>query len=181
LEGLFPELQSENRVLAEANRALKQENYDHQKALSSQNHNLRQLETDLQRAYETRDKLSMKLQGTEERSQEINAWDMVLQAQHGTCKEQFTKDQLRDFEQGWQSIFLPVPMLCTDIIAILLTVHTSFGYGVIFSFFSFRSILDESYGFDDLETSLAYLSLLVGYGLAIVIHRLMERRSASAA
>ncbi|KAL2782352.1 hypothetical protein BJX66DRAFT_320941 [Aspergillus keveii] len=86
---------------------------------------------------------------------------MVLQAQHGTCKEQFTKDQLRDFEQGWQSIFLPVPMLCTDIIAILLTMHTSFGYGVIFGFFSFRSILDESYGFDNLETSLAYLSLLV--------------------
>jgi hypothetical protein len=46
----------------------------------------------------------MKLQGTEERCQEINAWDMVLQAQHGTCKEQFTKDQLRDFEQGWQLI-----------------------------------------------------------------------------
>ncbi|KAL2782702.1 hypothetical protein BJX66DRAFT_345594 [Aspergillus keveii] len=69
-------------------------------------------------------------------------------------------------------------MLCADIIAILLTVHTSFGYGVIFSFFSFRSILDESYGFDDLETSLAYLRLLVGYGLAIVIHGLMERRTA---
>jgi chromosome segregation ATPase len=96
LEELFPKLQSENRVLVETNGALKQENYDHQMALSSQNHNLRQLETDLQRAYETRDQLSMKLQSTEERCQAINASYVELQAQHGTCKEQFTKDQLRD-------------------------------------------------------------------------------------
>jgi cytosine/uracil/thiamine/allantoin permease len=81
-----------------------------------------------------------------------------------------------------QSVALPIRMLCTDLIAILLTVHTSFGYGVIFSFFlSFRSILGMSYGFNDREASLSYLSLIIGYGLAIVIYAFMDRRRASAA
>jgi MFS family permease len=108
----------------------------------------------------------------------VPIWLLIL-PMHETGQ---TKERPSRVRATLQSICFPVRMLCTDIIAILLTVHTSFGYGVIFSFFlSFRSILNRSYGFDDRETSLAYLSLLVGYGLAIVIHALMDRRSASAA
>jgi chromosome segregation ATPase len=85
-----------NKELAETNEKLKQENHEQQRDLFDEKLKLRQLETDLQRAYETRDALSMKLQSTEERCQEITASYLELQAQHGTCKEQFIKDQLRD-------------------------------------------------------------------------------------
>ncbi|KAL2811921.1 hypothetical protein BDW59DRAFT_167922 [Aspergillus cavernicola] len=82
-----------------------------------------------------------------------------------------------------QSILLPIRMLCPDMIMLLLAeVHTTFGYGVIFSFsLSFRYILGSNYGFDDRVSSLSCLSLVIGYALAILIYLLIEQRIVSAA
>ncbi|KAL6228655.1 major facilitator superfamily domain-containing protein [Aspergillus navahoensis] len=67
-----------------------------------------------------------------------------------------------------KSIFLPLKMLLTDLIVLSLTVHTSFGYALIFSFFSsFFYILSMDYGFD---TKHASLCLIVGYFCALCLY-----------
>jgi MFS family permease len=70
-----------------------------------------------------------------------------------------------------KSIFLPLKMLFTDLIVLSLTIHTSFGYALIFSFFSsFFYILSMDYGFDTKQASLCLLSLIVGYFCALCLY-----------
>jgi MFS family permease len=77
-----------------------------------------------------------------------------------------------------RSISFPVRLLCSDMIVLLLTVHTAFAYGVIFSFFlSFKYVLVSEYQFTDQEASLSYISLVLGYVFAIILFILIERVS----
>jgi MFS family permease len=70
-----------------------------------------------------------------------------------------------------KSIFLPLKMLLTDLIVLSLTIHTSFGYALIFSFFSsFFYILTMDYGFNTKQASLCLLSLIVGYFCALCLY-----------
>jgi hypothetical protein len=63
-------------------------------------------------------------------------------------------------------------------IVLLLTIHTAFAYGVIFSFFlSFKYVLVSEYQFTDQEASLSYISLVLGYVFAIILFILIERVS----
>jgi chromosome segregation ATPase len=83
------ELEDANAALARTNKLLEQENQKRQTAID-------ELETDLRRAYETRDALNMKLQNTEGRFDIVNASYLELQAQHEACRERFVKNQLRE-------------------------------------------------------------------------------------
>jgi MFS family permease len=75
-------------------------------------------------------------------------------------------------------ISFPVRLLCSDMIVLLLTVHTAFAYGVIFSFFlSFKYVLVSEYQLTNQEASLSYTSLVLGYVFAIILFILIERVS----
>jgi chromosome segregation ATPase len=83
------QLEHANAALVRTNQQLEQENQKRQSAIV-------ELETDLRRAYETRDALNMKLQNTEGKFDIINASYLELQALHEECREQFVKHQLRE-------------------------------------------------------------------------------------
>ncbi|KAL4862111.1 hypothetical protein BDV12DRAFT_190646 [Aspergillus spectabilis] len=90
-----------------------------------------------------------------------------------------TERQRRTF--SFRSILFPVRLLCSDMIVLLLSIHTAFGYGVIFSFFlSFKYVLVSEYQFDEQEASLSYLSLISGYIFAIILCIMIERISDAA-
>ncbi|KAL6230305.1 major facilitator superfamily domain-containing protein [Aspergillus navahoensis] len=77
-----------------------------------------------------------------------------------------------------RSFSLPFRLIYSDTITLLLSIHTAFAYGVVFSFLmSFKYILTSQYHFDSQEASMSYLSLVLGYVLAIALCVLMERIS----
>ncbi|RDH26638.1 major facilitator superfamily domain-containing protein [Aspergillus welwitschiae] len=74
-----------------------------------------------------------------------------------------------------RSLSLPLKMLCSDPIIFALTLHTSFGYAMIFSFFSsFSYILTLDYAFHNPQSSLCLLSLAIGYFCAILLFLMLE-------
>ncbi|KAL5364295.1 major facilitator superfamily domain-containing protein [Aspergillus floccosus] len=75
-----------------------------------------------------------------------------------------------------RAISLPFRMLYTDWIVLALTLHTAFGYAIIFSFFSsIYYVLGSAYGFDTQQASTCLLSLVIGYSCAILMCSAFER------
>ncbi|KAH8435421.1 putative MFS polyamine transporter [Aspergillus melleus] len=69
-----------------------------------------------------------------------------------------------------RAICLPFKMLCNDWIVLSLTLHTAFGYAIIFSYFtSILYVLSSAYQFDAKKASLSLLSLVIGYFCAIIM------------
>lgn len=77
-----------------------------------------------------------------------------------------------------RSVSLPFRLIYSDRITLLLSIHTAFGYGVVFSFLmSFKYVLTSQYHFNNREASLSYLSLVLGYVLAIMLCASIDRIS----
>ena len=74
------------------------------------------------------------------------------------------------------AIFRSVKMLLTDIVVFSLTLYTAYAYALTFSYFaSIPYVFPRFYGFDRQQTSLVYLSILIGYLLAVVLFAFFDR------
>jgi MFS family permease len=62
----------------------------------------------------------------------------------------------------------PVRMLCTETVVRLLTLYTAFAYAMVFSYFGSASyVLQLDYGFSLREVGLNFISVIIGYILAL--------------
>ena len=74
------------------------------------------------------------------------------------------------------AIFRSVKMLLTDIVVFSLTLYTAYAYALTFSYFaSIPYVFPKVYGFTPKQTSLAFLSIMIGYFLAIVLFAVFDR------
>lgn len=79
-----------------------------------------------------------------------------------------------------RAMCLPLKMLCNDWIVLSLTLHTAFGYAIIFSYFtSIFYVLSSAYQFDARQASLSLLSLVIGYFCAIIMCVYFDKRFCS--
>ena len=74
------------------------------------------------------------------------------------------------------AIFRSVKMLLTDIVVFSLTIYTAYAYALTFSYFaSIPYVFPRYYGFNPKQTSLAFLSIMIGYFLAIALFAFFDR------
>ncbi|GFF49191.1 polyamine transporter 4 [Aspergillus udagawae] len=67
------------------------------------------------------------------------------------------------------SVVRPVKMLCNEAIVLSLTIYTAFAYAVTFSYFgSAMYVLQLEYGFDLRHAGLGFISVVIGYVMAII-------------
>jgi MFS family permease len=68
-----------------------------------------------------------------------------------------------------------VTMLTTEAIAFWLTLYTGYAYAVVFSFFASATyVYSIDYNFDSRQIGLSFISVLIGYCLAAVMHVVIE-------
>lgn len=66
-------------------------------------------------------------------------------------------------------------ILATESIAFSLTLYTGYAYAVIFSYFASATYVYEmDFGFNDRQTGLSFISVVIGYFLAAVMHVVVE-------
>lgn len=66
-------------------------------------------------------------------------------------------------------------ILCTEAIALSITLYTGYAYAVIFSYFSSATYVYQlDYNFTDREVGLAFISVIIGYFLAVVMYMVIE-------
>jgi MFS family permease len=100
-------------------------------------------------------------------------WAMVLLMQETMAPQESHRYSRK---MSANSVLRPFRMFFSDWIIMSLSVHTSFGYAIIFSFFSsFFYVLKNKYGFETREASLCFLGLILGYSLAIMMFIVMEK------
>ena len=76
----------------------------------------------------------------------------------------------------WISITRTIHMLLTEPLVYSLAIYTSFAFAIIFVFFdAFPVIFQTIYGFDDKEVGMAFLSLLVGFLIAIINYAIFDK------
>ncbi|KAB8227956.1 putative MFS polyamine transporter [Aspergillus alliaceus] len=74
------------------------------------------------------------------------------------------------------SIVRPVQMLYNEAIVLSLTIYTAFAYAVTFSYFgSATYVLQLEYGLDLREAGLGFISVVIGYLMAIVTFIMFDR------
>ncbi|KAL4935500.1 hypothetical protein BDV06DRAFT_217384 [Aspergillus oleicola] len=111
----------------------------------------------------------------------LPVWLLILAMQETGTAGLRTRDWSPRRALVIRSISLPFRLIYSDPITLLLSIHTAFGYGVVFSFLmSLKYLLTSQYHFDNQEASLSYLSLVLGYVFAIAVCVLLERISGAA-
>lgn len=74
------------------------------------------------------------------------------------------------------SILRSVRMLFGDIVVLSLSIYTAYGYALTFSYFaSIPYVMPRYYGLDTKSTSLIYLSILIGYLLAVALFAYFDK------
>jgi MFS family permease len=74
------------------------------------------------------------------------------------------------------AIFRAVKMLVTDVVVFSLTLYTAYAYALTFSYFaSIPYVFPRYYDFNRRETSLVFLSIMIGYFLAIALFAFFDR------
>ena len=74
------------------------------------------------------------------------------------------------------TIFRSVKMLLTDIVVFSLTIYSAYAYALTFSYFaSIPYVFPRFYGFTPKQTSLAFLSIMIGYFLAVVLFAFFDK------
>lgn len=74
------------------------------------------------------------------------------------------------------SLLRPFKMLLTEVITLLLTLYSAYAYGMVFAYFASASyVLPVYYGFDQRQTGLSFISVIIGYLLAGVMFGVFEK------
>ncbi|KAL5355405.1 major facilitator superfamily domain-containing protein [Aspergillus floccosus] len=74
------------------------------------------------------------------------------------------------------SVVRPIKMLCSEAIVLSLTIYTAFAYAVTFSYFgSAVYVLQLEYGLDLRQAGLSFISVVIGYLMAIVSFIVFDR------
>ncbi|KAF3391545.1 Polyamine transporter 4 [Penicillium rolfsii] len=74
------------------------------------------------------------------------------------------------------SLARPMRMLCSEMIVLSLTIYTAFAYAVTFSYFgSAVYVLQLDYGFDLRQAGLGFISVIIGYLMAIITFLVFDR------
>jgi hypothetical protein len=70
----------------------------------------------------------------------------------------------------------PVTMLCTETIVFSLSIYTAFAYATIFSYFGSASyVLQIEYGFNLREVGLSFISVMIGYVMALAMFVVLDK------
>lgn len=73
------------------------------------------------------------------------------------------------------ALFRSMAMLTTEAIAFSLTLYTGYAYAVVFSFFASATyVYSLDYDFNTRQIGLSFISVLIGYGLAAVMHIIVD-------
>jgi MFS family permease len=73
------------------------------------------------------------------------------------------------------AVLRSLTMLTTEIIALSLTLYTGYAYAVVFSFFgSATFVYSQDYDFNARQIGLSVIGVVIGYGLAAVMHIIIE-------
>jgi MFS family permease len=73
------------------------------------------------------------------------------------------------------AVLRSLTMLTTEIIALSLTLYTGYAYAVVFSFFgSATYVYSLDYNFNAQQIGLSVIGVVIGYGLAAVMHIIIE-------
>jgi MFS family permease len=74
------------------------------------------------------------------------------------------------------SFVRPIKMLCNEMIVLSLTIYTAFAYAVTFSYFgSAVYVLQLEYGFDLRQSGLGFISVVIGYVMAIITFVIFDK------
>ncbi|OAL21792.1 hypothetical protein AYO22_07734 [Fonsecaea multimorphosa] len=74
------------------------------------------------------------------------------------------------------AVLRSMTMLTTEAIAFSITLYTGYAYAVVFSFFASATYVYElDYGFNTRQIGLSFISVVVGYGLAAVMHIIVDK------
>ena len=72
------------------------------------------------------------------------------------------------------AVLRSLTMLTTEAIAFSLTLYTGYAYAVVFSFFASATyVYTIDYDFNDRQIGLSFISVLIGYCLAAVMHMII--------
>ncbi|OQU97895.1 hypothetical protein CLAIMM_03763 isoform 2 [Cladophialophora immunda] len=73
------------------------------------------------------------------------------------------------------AVLRSMTMLTTEAIAFSLTLYTGYAYAVVFSFFASATYVYElDYDFSSRQIGLSFISVVIGYGLAAVMHVIVD-------
>lgn len=73
------------------------------------------------------------------------------------------------------AVLRPITMLTTEAIAFSVTLYTGYAYAVVFSFFASATyVYSLDYDFNDRQIGLSFISVIIGYCVAAVVHMIIE-------
>ncbi|KAF6808386.1 MFS polyamine transporter [Colletotrichum plurivorum] len=88
-------------------------------------------------------------------------------------QQQITLSRIGNLALG--AVTRPIKMLLTEVIVSSLAVYSAFAYAMIFSYFGSCSyVLRKYYGFDFREVGLSFISIIIGYLLAVVMFAFLD-------
>ncbi|KAL4892960.1 putative MFS polyamine transporter [Aspergillus ambiguus] len=92
-------------------------------------------------------------------------------------KDNESRDQRMTFSQIMRfSVGRTLKMLCNEAIVLSLTIYTAFAYAVTFSYFgSAMYVLQLEYSFDFRHAGLSFISVIIGYMMAIISFLVFDR------